>query len=84
MKPVRRTYKETYFWVIILCFIVTIISEYTGISVKEMTTYADDAIKKTYQNFQTITIWIAPILIILKKIISEAIEAFGNKKSKEE
>jgi uncharacterized membrane protein YhaH (DUF805 family) len=84
MKIQRRTYKETYFWIIVLCLILTVVSEFTGISVKEMTAYADDTIKKTYQNFQTLTIWIAPVLIIGKKIISEAIETFGNKKGKEE
>jgi hypothetical protein len=42
----RRTYKETYFWMFILCIVITIFSDHYGVSVKQITDYADGIIKK--------------------------------------
>jgi len=69
-EPVRRTYKESYFWMLVLCLVITVISEYTGVTVQQMTDYADTMIRKTLNNMNSLIIWLVPISIMVKKEVS--------------
>jgi len=69
-KKERRTYQETYFYMFILCILLTVISDRYGISVQQMTDYAEGFIKRFMVNMNSLIIWIVPISIMIKKEIS--------------
>ena len=71
----RRTYQETYFWMFIICIIITLISEFTGISVKEMTELADGLIRRIIDSMNILIIWIVPTFILIKKVVEGWIKA---------
>ena len=71
----RRTYQETYFWMFIICIIITLISEFTGISVKEMTEQADGLIRRIIDSMNILIIWIVPTFILIKKVVEGWIKA---------
>jgi len=66
----RRTYKETYFWMFILCVIVTMISDHYGIELQQVTGYVDGLLKKAFAGAHTLMIWVVPVAIMVKKEIA--------------
>ena len=66
----RRTYQETYFWMFLLCIVITFASEHYGVSVTEMTEYADKLIRKFISNMNSLIIWVVPISIMIKKEVA--------------
>ena len=63
----KRSYQRTSFWLFALCLLITVVSDYTGISIKDATTYADGIIRKTFENMNSLAIWIMPLAIIIKE-----------------
>ena len=66
----RRTYKETYFWMLIICVLVTVGSDQSGMSIEQMIEYAEGFIKRAIHNMNSLVIWIVPTVVIIKKEIT--------------
>lgn len=70
MEKERRTYQETFFWMFIVCLLITLASEHYSIPIEEMQLYAENILAKTFKNLNSFMIWIIPISIMIKKEIT--------------
>jgi len=66
----RRTYKETYFFMFIICLLITLASEHYNVSLEDVQAYAENLLTKTFKNLNSFMIWIIPISIMIKKEIA--------------
>lgn len=67
----RRTYKESYFWAFVACVILTILMNKFGVSMQQVTDYSEDILKKTFENINSLMIWIVPMVIAIKNELNK-------------
>lgn len=67
----RRTYKESYFWAFVACVILTILMNKFGISMQQVTDYSEDILKKTFENINSLMIWIVPMVMAIKNELNK-------------
>lgn len=70
-KKELRSYNRTSFKLFALAVVVTIVLDYVGISVQELTNYADGILKKTHENISMFLIWAWPILTMVKEQVDD-------------
>lgn len=76
----KRSWQRTSFWVFVVCFIITLVTDYFGISVKELMVATEEKVQKTYENMKTFEIWLFPLAILIK----EEVAAWRNSKHAKE
>lgn len=69
MEIIRRSYKETWFWLLLVGIVYTFLTEYLGISSVEVRNYADGVVKKVATNISGIYIFIGSIVLMVKTTI---------------
>lgn len=69
MEIIRRSYKETWFWLLLVGIVYTFLTEYLGISSIEVRNYADGVVKKVATNISGIYIFIGSIVLMVKTTI---------------
>jgi len=67
----RRTYKESYFWAFVACVILTILMNKFGVSMQQVTDYSEDILKKTFENINSLMIWIVPMVMAIKNELNK-------------
>jgi hypothetical protein len=67
----KRSYQRTSFKLFILCLAITVVSEYAGVSLQQVTAYADGILKKTFENLNTIVLWAWPIATMVKEGVDD-------------
>ena len=67
----KRSYQRTSFKLFAACLLVTIASDYYGVSVQQVTSYADGILKKTFENVNTIILWAWPIATMIKEAVDD-------------
>lgn len=69
MEIIRRSYKETWFWLLLVGIVYTFLTEYLGISSVEVRNYTDGVVKKVATNISGIYIFIGSIVLMVKTTI---------------
>lgn len=69
MEIIRRSYKETWFWLLLVGIVYTFLTEYLGISSVEVRNYTDGVVKKVTTNISGIYIFIGSIVLMVKTTI---------------
>lgn len=69
MEIIRRSYKETWFWLLLVGILYTFLTEHLGISSVEVRNYADGVVKKVATNISSIYIFIGSIVLMVKTTI---------------
>ena len=79
MEMIRRSYKETWFWLLIAGIVYTFITETLGISSVEVRDYANGVVKKVATNISGIYIFIGSIVLMVKTTIENVQKRSINK-----
>lgn len=66
-----RSYNRTSFKLFALAFLATIIMDYAGVSLHDVTNYADGILKKTHENISLLAIWAWPIITIIREQVDD-------------
>lgn len=70
-KQELRSYNRTSFKLFAFAVVVTIFLDYIGLSVKEITDYADGILKKTHENVSMFLLWAWPVLTLVSEHIKD-------------
>lgn len=79
MEMIRRSYKETWFWLLIAGIVYTLLTETLGISNVEVREYADGVVKKVATNISGIYIFVGSIVLMVKTTIENVQKRSINK-----
>lgn len=79
MEMIRRSYKETWFWLLIAGVVYTFLTETFGISSVEVRDYADGVVKKVAANISGIYIFVGSIVLMVKTTIENVQKRSINK-----
>ncbi len=79
MEMIRRSYKETWFWLLIAGVVYTFLTEIFGISSVEVRDYADGVVKKVATNISGIYIFVGSIVLMVKTTIENVQKRSINK-----
>lgn len=79
MEMIRRSYKETWFWLLIAGIVYTFLTETLGISSVEVRDYANGVVKKVATNISGIYIFVGSIVLMVKTTIENVQKRSINK-----
>ena len=79
MEMIRRSYKETWFWLLIAGVVYTLLTETFGISSVEVRDYANGVVKKVATNISGIYIFVGSIVLMVKTTIENVQKRSINK-----
>lgn len=79
MEMIRRSYKETWFWLLIAGIVYTFLTETLGISSVEVRDYANGVVKKVATNISGIYIFIGSLVLMVKTTIENVQKRSINK-----
>ena len=79
MEMIRRSYKETWFWLLIAGIVYTFLTETLGISSVEVRDYANGVVKKVATNVSGIYIFVGSIVLMVKTTIENVQKRSINK-----
>lgn len=79
MEIIRRSYKETWFWLLIAGIVYTFLTETLGISSVEVRDYANGVVKKVATNISGIYIFVGSIVLMVKTTIENVQKRSINK-----
>lgn len=69
MEIIRRSYKETWFWLLLVGIVYTFLTEMLGLSSIEVKNYAEGVVKKVATNISGMYIFIGSIILMVKTTI---------------
>ena len=69
MEIIRRSYKETWFWLLLAGIVYTFLTEMLGLSSIEVKNYAEGVVKKVATNISGMYIFIGSIILMVKTTI---------------
>lgn len=69
MEIIRRSYKETWFWLLLVGIVYTFFTEMLGLSSIEVKNYAEGVVKKVATNISGMYIFIGSIVLMVKTTI---------------
>ena len=79
MEMIRRSYKETWFWLLIAGIVYTFFTETLGISSVEVRDYANGVVKKVATNISGTYIFVGSIVLMVKTTIENVQKRSINK-----
>ena len=71
MPKVKRTYSRTSYLTFIAAVILTLVLDYYGISMEQVTDYASGVATKTFHNLSVLAVFVGPILIGVKEYFED-------------
>lgn len=69
MEIIRRSYKETWFWLLLAGIVYTFLTETLGLSSIEVKNYTEGVVKKVATNISGMYIFIGSIILMVKTTI---------------
>lgn len=79
MEIIRRSYKETWFWLLVAGIVYTVLTETLGISSVVVKDYANGVVKKVATNISGIYIFVGSIILMVKTTIENVQKRSINK-----
>ena len=79
MEMIRRSYKETWFWLLIAGIVYTFFTETLGISSLEVRDYANGVVRKVATNISGIYIFVGSLVLMVKTTIENVQKRSINK-----
>lgn len=79
MEIIRRSYKETWFWLLIAGIVYTFFTETLGISSLEVRDYANGVVRKVATNISGIYIFVGSLVLMVKTTIENVQKRSINK-----
>ena len=79
MEMIRRSYKETWFWLLIAGIVYTFFTETLGISSIEVRDYANGVVRKVATNISGIYIFVGSLVLMVKTTIENVQKRSINK-----
>lgn len=79
MEIIRRSYKETWFWLLVGGAALTFVSEYFGISTLEIKEYTEGVVKKWLSTSSSLYIFIGSMVLLVKTTVENVQKRSINK-----
>lgn len=74
--PVKvRSYNRTSYRTLIAGVILTLVLDYFGISMEQVTDYASGVVTKTFHNLSLLAVFVGPVLIGIKEYVEDKRQA---------